>query len=220
MIDKLLSFVAPHHCSGCSKPGGLLCTNCKNDIIDRDVDGCVACDAPSGGGVCRDHVKSYQKAWWVGERGGALQRLIGNYKFQHARSGFGVLSELLDARLPALPDDVVLVPVPTASAHIRERGYDQVLLVAKHFASLRGLRITRAVERASKTTQRHASRSDRFVQAAGAFRLSGSIDPSATYVIVDDVVTTGATIESISHLLRQAGASRIWVAALARQPLD
>jgi len=58
------------------------------------------------------------------------------------------------------------------------------------------------------------------IQALSAFGIHGSVDPRATYLIIDDIVTTGATIEYAALLLKEAGAKTIWVAAIARQPLD
>lgn len=220
MIDKLLSFVAPHPCSGCQKPGSLLCSDCKYDIVSEPFGGCVVCGEVSEAGICRRHGVSYETAWCVGERGGALQRLVGTYKFQNTRAAFWILANLLDERLPSFDDKVVIVPVPTVTAHVRERGYDHVGLIARRLAKLRGASVENLVARATKTIQRHAPKEVRKTQADRAFGLRAGVSPDKTYLILDDVITTGATVEAIARLLRRAGARRAWVAAVARQPLD
>lgn len=220
MIDKMLSVVAPHLCSGCGEIGSPLCDHCKYDIIENAFMGCIVCGSPTTVGVCQQHHIYYQRAWVVGERKAVLQRLIGNYKFQNVKAGAETLADLLDDRLPDLPANTVIVPIPTAPAHIRERGYDHLLLIAKYLAFKRGLPIERLLGRANTATQHHANREMRIEQAQSAFRITGRIDPFRTYVIVDDVVTTGSTIEQASRLLSEAGAKTIWVAALARQPLE
>ena len=76
----------------------------------------------------------------VGERNGTLQRLVGLYKFERTRLAYKQLGDLLNDVLPDLPTETVIVPVPTTPSRIRERGYDHMLLIAKHLARSRGLR--------------------------------------------------------------------------------
>lgn len=220
MIDKMLEFVAPHLCSGCGKTGSLLCDHCKYDIISQPFLGCVVCYRINSDGVCPRHLMSYKKAWVVGIRSGTLQRLIGSFKFQNMKAAAENLAVLLDNRLPDLPPDTVVVPIPTAPAHIRERGYDHMLLIARYFSMLRNLPLVSLLGRANTATQHRANRAKRLEQAQSAFKVIGSIDPTATYLILDDVVTTGATIKEASQLLSEAGARSIFVGVLARQPLD
>lgn len=220
MIDALLQFIAPHICTGCQKVGTLLCDNCKYDISVEPYEQCIVCQAPSLAGVCQKHRTAYEKAWCVGERRDVLQRLIGNYKFQNAKAAHRPLAQLLDERLPQLPANAVLVPVPTLSRHIRERGYDHVDLITRELAKWRGLAIERIIERSGNTVQHHADRRQRISQALKAFTTTQSVDPEKTYIILDDVVTTGATIGHMAQLLKTAGAQTIWVAVIARQPLD
>lgn len=220
MIDKLLSVVAPHLCCGCGKIGIVFCDRCKYDIKKRPFLGCLLCEAPSNAGICRRHKTAYNQAWIAGERQGALQRLIGGFKFQNVKAAAPSLAELLDEHLPLLSHTTVVVPVPTAPAHIRERGYDHMLLVARYFARQRGLSLSRIVTRAHSATQHHANREQRITQAQSAFRIEGDVQPDVPYLLLDDVVTTGSTIAEAGRVLKEAGAWEVWVAALARQPLD
>jgi ComF family protein len=220
MIDKLLSTVAPHLCSGCGRIGISFCNRCKYDIKEKSFLGCLLCGRASKAGICTSHQTAYSKAWIVGERQGGLQRLIGGFKFQNMKASAQSLAELLDERLPLLPTDTLIVPVPTAPAHVRERGYDHMLLVARHFARLRGLPLLQIVGRNTMATQHHANRRARIVQAQSAFRADGKVLPDSTYLLLDDVVTTGSTIAEASRVLKEAGANTIWVGAIARQSLD
>jgi competence protein ComFC len=74
--------------------------------------------------------------------------------------------------------------------------------------------------RVSNTKQRDATRKKRMAQAKVAFAFKGVINEDTNYLLVDDVVTTGATIYYAAETLRMAGARHIWVAAIARQTLD
>lgn len=221
MIDKLLGIVAPHYCSGCMKPGTLLCDNCKYNIKDEPFAACIVCRGVTAtNNLCRRHTLPYQQAWCVGERSDALQRLIGQYKFQYAKSAFRDIGMLVDGRLPDLPDTTIIVPVPTVRSHVRERGYDHTLLIARHIAKKRKLPLRQLIERRTNTKQRDATRSVRISQAKQAFEVNVPADSSVPYLIVDDVVTTGATVQYAAQALWDAGARVIWVAVVARQPLD
>lgn len=221
MLDKVLSIIAPHYCCGCGKIGSLLCTNCKKYITEEQNMVCVVCRRPTGSmWLCKSCRTPYERAWLVGNRGGVLQRLIGDYKFQRAKSGYKDLGDLLLAVLPELPAETVIVPVPTVSSHIRERGYDHIMLIAKYISRSRGLKIQKLLYRRTDTKQRQATAGQRIAQAKEAFEVKGNINPKIPYLLLDDVVTTGATIKYASEGLRAAGAKHIWVAAIARQTLD
>ena len=222
MFDTLLSYVAPHHCSGCDISGTLLCDNCKYDIVSEPFLQCAACGKNSAGrnGLCRQCRVPYTRAWCVSTRQDHLQRLIGNYKFTNAKSAYTHLAGLLDGCLSDLPPDTVIVPVPTANSHIRQRGYDHMLLVAKQLGKLRGLPITTSLQRATNTQQRSASARQRTENAKSAFICESKLDPKKNYLIIDDVITTGATVKYAAIALQHAGAETVWVASISRQPLD
>lgn len=221
MIDKLLSFTAPHHCCGCDKIGCLLCNDCKYNIISEPKMVCVVCHQPTGHTwLCKTCRTPYERVWVVGERIGILQRLVGLYKFERTRAAYKTLGDLLLEVLPELPADTIVVPVPTTPSRIRERGYDHMLLVAKYIAKARGLRCERLIERQTNTKQRQATARQRLAQAKRAFIVDEPIDANVPYLLIDDVITTGATIKYASKALRDAGANHVWVAVIARQTLE
>lgn len=221
MLDKVLSIIAPHYCCGCGEIGSLLCSNCKKDITSEQNMVCIVCHRPTNAmWLCRDCHTPYERVWMVGNRDGILQRLIGDYKFQRARSGYKDLGDLLLTVLSELPPEVVIVPIPTVSSHIRERGYDHMWLIAKYIARARDLKLERLLYRQTNTKQRQATAKQRLAQAKQAFMVRGNIDPEIPYLLLDDVITTGATIKYASKALRDAGAKHIWVAVIARQVLE
>jgi ComF family protein len=122
--------------------------------------------------------------------------------------------------IPVLPSDVIIIPVPTARAHVRERGYDHTVLLARYIAKRRHLQFAQPLVRATGTTQRHSSAVERNKQAKMAFAVKGKLVPNVPYVLIDDVVTTGATVKYAAQTLLDAGASQVWVAVIARQTLD
>ena len=222
MIDDILQIIAPHYCYGCGKIGALLCDNCKYDITSEPFSLCIACSNQLAGasGICASCSVDYDRAWCVGPRHESLEKLIDAYKFTNVRGGYRPLAQLLDTTLPTLPKKVAIVPVPTVSAHIRQRGYDHTLLIAKYLAKKRGLTLFTGLQRATNTKQRDSGRRQRTEQAKRAFRCEDVPDKNAIYLLVDDVVTTGATMKYAAKTLRDAGAGTVWVASISRQTLD
>ena len=113
----------------------------------------------------------------------------------------------------------MVVPVPTVRAHVRERGYDHALLIAKSIAARRGLGCKVLLGRRINTRQRGAGRRERFRQAGEAFTLRTTHIP-AKVLLVDDVVTTGATLHFTAKILKDAGVQTVFAAVIAKQPLD
>ena len=222
MIDDLLQIIAPHHCCGCDKTGTLLCDNCKYNIIDEPFTACLACGDSLAGisGICRSCRAPYTRAWCVGRRQEYLQRLIDTYKFTHAQAAYRPLTDLLDERLPVLPRNTVIVPIPTVASHVRQRGYDHMVLIARYLAKRRGLHAKHLLERATNTKQRDANARTRAAQAKSAFTCRQPLDSNTPYLIIDDVVTTGATVKYAAKTLRRAGARTVWVASMSYQALD
>jgi len=221
MIDNLLSFVAPHLCCGCGKAGDLLCDNCKYNIISESKNVCLVCEKLCGTtGLCNTCRVPYVRAWCVGQRRDVLQRLIGLYKFERAKSAYKELGDLLIQTISELPIDTIIVPVPTARSHVRERGYDHTVLLARYVARQRHLTFAQPLVRVTGTMQRHSSASERNKQAKVAFGVRGKILKNVPYVLIDDVVTTGATIKYAAQTLLDADVAQVWVAVIARQTLD
>ena len=222
MIDKCLALLAPHLCPGCGIEGSLLCDSCKNDILDEHFLYCIACGKglPGRNGLCSECMMPYERAWCVADRRDHLQQLIGNFKFTNAHAAHRPLAELLHEHLPTLPTNTIVVPVPTVSSHIRQRGYDHMLLIARHFARIRGYMLDTVLQRATSTQQRSKGRAERVRQARSAFVCNKSLDPDKPYLLIDDVITTGATVRYAAQKLLDSGASAVWVASISRQPLD
>ena len=221
IVERVLEKLAPHPCSGCTKIGTILCTDCKYDIIFESFDGCFLCERPTSRGICERHQSYLEYVTIIGLRHGTLQKLIDSLKFHHAKAAALPLAELLHERLPPFPTDAILVPVPTAPPHIRERGYDQTLLIAKHLAELRNTSLSPILQRKRNTTQHTESREVRSVQAAKAFALrsGATVATDRTYILVDDIITTGSTLQACAELIHKAG-GKVSAIGLAYQPLD
>lgn len=203
-LDTLLQFIAPHDCLVCEQEGRLVCRDC----VDRLV-------APEAylSAVGLEHVVA------ACHYDGAAQLLLHVLKFGRARAAAREAATVMHQQLPALPPGVAVIPVPTATGRIRQRGYDQSVLIAKGFARLRRVPMQQALKRQSQVRQLGANRQQRQTQLASAFYCNKNLDPDITYVLIDDVVTTGSTFEQAARVLQRAGAKNIWAYAFAHQPL-
>ena len=115
----------------------------------------------------------------------------------------------------------VLVPVPVHAARLRQRGFDQAELLARALGRLLGLPVERAVRRATRTTAQHRlGRSARAGNVRSAFAVdahgAGAI-AGRWVIVVDDVVTTGATLAGCARVLREAGAPAVSALCVAHE---
>ncbi len=217
MIDQMLGAIAPHYCLGCEEKGDILCGRCKNDILDEPFLNCLVCDSLSLDTLCATHQMPYDLAWCVSGREGLVGAVVDTYKFQGVRAAHRQLAELLHGALPDLPMQTEVVPIPTTPRNIRIRGYDHMLMIAKELSRLRGWRVSQLLSRRNNQTQ-HFTKSAviRRKQAAEFFEVSRDINSAVPYLIIDDIFTTGSTVDSAARCLRRAGAKSVWLAVIAR----
>ena len=222
MIEALMEKVAPHLCFGCGKIGTPLCHNCKNNITTEPFVGCILCGKVSPEGLCAQHDVPICKAWVVSERRTVLRRVINAYKFENVKASASVLIDLLADTLPLLPINTIIVPVPTALAHVRQRGYDHIGILARLLSQKLELPAKHLLQRSSAKTQHRLNKAERQLEAGAAFHVSKQLDiPFDTpLLLLDDIITTGSTVASCAQALADAGFKTIFVAALAYQPLD
>ncbi|MDQ3123974.1 MAG: hypothetical protein M3Q14_04820 [bacterium] len=131
-------------------------------------------------------------------------------KFKYSGEAADIIAKQLVNTLPALPPDTIIVHVPTATKHVRERGYDHAQRIARYLAAGLNLQHFALLARTSQARQVGASRQQCLSQMKSAFHPRHPKFINGAHVLmVDDVVTTGATIEAAAKTLRQAGARSI-----------
>jgi len=145
---------------------------------------------------------------------GWVRAAIISFKYEGERARSGHLGALATELLPAFGDNVSLVPVPLHPRRVRERGYNQAALLAEAIGRACGVRVERPILRAVATRRQVGlSANERAQNVIDAFLISpGSRLRDRRFVLVDDVVTTGATLGACARTLRSAGAA--WVGAL------
>lgn len=204
-----LNLIAPHSCRGCGSLGEVLCKRCKNNII------------MSHGNFVPDlEERELPPIFILNHRDTIIGDLVHDFKYNSTRAIGTKLAEILDQTLPHFDGPINIVPLPTISRHIRERGLDHTLFIAKRLARLRGknYQVARILERMNNTVQVGADRETRLSQAESAYALTNNakIDSENTYLLFDDVWTTGASMKAATKKLQQAGASKIVIVVLAQ----
>jgi ComF family protein len=171
---------------------------------------------------CREFDPEFDRAISFGEYAGALRGIVHLLKYAGVLPAAPVLGPLLAeaiAQLGRNDEDAkpLLVPVPL---HSSERGFDQAELIVhsalKHLP--RRMEVATVLKRQLATHSRVGlTRQERVANMRGAFRVT---DPERvkgrTVIVVDDVMTTGTTVSECAHVLKKAGAERVWAATLAR----
>lgn len=151
---------------------------------------------------------------------GGLKRLIHALKFEGLDiAAAPAATRLADAvRCGGAGTLDAVVPIPSTRRRNRERGYDPAALIGEELARRLSLTLLPALRRVRETPpQSSLTAAERRSNVAGAFRALASA-AGRSLLVVDDVMTTGATVFAASEALRSAGACRITVAVLARTP--
>lgn len=221
-FPSFFDILAPHSCRGCDTIGSALCDRCKNYIISAQTNFCPNCKAPTKNGKCKN-CKILPPTFIGGERTGLLNQLIHDFKYNSVRSLAQPLAEIMDHALPDIDGKTIIVPLPTIGKHIRARGLDHTYLIAKRLAHLHpNFSVQKLLTRANSAVQVGADHTTRINQASMAYSLApnANIDPDTTYILLDDVWTTGASMQAAIKRLRRAGAKHIIVAILAVSRMD
>lgn len=235
LFETAAGLVYPPHCAVCAQPmgsarGGGVCRECLHKRIRLSGPRCAVCSQPYGGAItgvfrcmnCGDRELAFDFATSAYRSRGVVRELIHGLKYGrqlHLRHWLGrMLAEGFDdPRLDELAIDGV-VPVPLHPAKLREREFNQSLVLAREAARRRGLPMLDSLRRGRFTeTQTHFHREERFENLSGAFEVRRGFDVSGkTLVLVDDVLTTGSTADSCARTLREAGAVAVVVITVAR----
>ena len=228
-------FLFPGACALCggslTEPVGMqnsLCCSCMDSITLARGSKCDLCGKPliSEIGTClpcrNGGEKSYERLWVLFPYIGKFRKLLTAYKFGKnlALADFfvGKIHEVISGILPQMPElkDAVIVPVPPRPGKIKETGWDQIDYLVKRLEKNPAcLPVLRLLKRKRSKAQKRLSRAERldnlkgriYLKKAYASKLSNI---SKTFILIDDVITTGSTIEVCSAVLKEAGAEKVY----------
>lgn len=220
-------WLLPPRCLVCAEPGFDLCPACQDTLPWNPV-ACARCALPLPQpaphcGACQTAPPPQQASLAILRYESPLDRLLPRFKFHGGLAEGRLLAQLLSMRLPAPPTEGLdlLLPMPLHRGRLGARGYNQALELARPLS--RAWRIALkpdALQRVRATPPQSELDADaRRRNVRGAFLASEDAVRDRRVLLVDDVITTGATVREAAATLLRAGAGEVHVLALARAPL-
>jgi ComF family protein len=219
LLEHIIGALAPHVCVGCGREGAVLCTDCAM-ALQPSPDRCYRCQGEGDSQLCKACQKSgpLNAVLAFTTYDGVAKQVIHSLKFGRAQAAAGSVAECIASRLEDLKCDLVL-PVPTANRRVRQRGYDQAALIARRLARLKGWSYASPLRRLGTQRQLGQSRAIRRQQLAGAFAVRQQrVVQGKQVLIIDDVITTGSTLEAAARSLLEAGATQVSAVVFAIAP--
>jgi ComF family protein len=214
---RILDLLLPPACAGCGRFGHLICPGCVDAFRPAAAPG-DRFAAPDPGMIVGDALQLGVAAFeHAGEMRSALQRLKygggGRIAIPLARASAPGL-----AALTAVCGQLPLVPVPVHPVRQRQRGYNQAALLARALSAESGLPVMDLLERRRATVRQHGlGKAARLHNLRGAFELRKGEQSPPQLILVDDILTTSATLEACAQVLRDAGATSVYGFAIARE---
>lgn len=221
--ELILNFLFPKFCVGCQKEGSFLCPSCYQKIIQIKIPTCPFCNkiTPQGQ-LCPSCRKKHQlsgvliSAYFESP----LKEAIYAFKYEKIKEFSFILSLLLKERLKLFPKKNFLITfIPLHWKRKNERGFNQSELLAENLALIFEKSFKKLLVRKKETLpQIELKKKERQENIKEAFLFIGDQSIKGKRVlIVDDVFTTGATLNECAKELRSAGAREVWGVVLAKQ---
>ena len=232
-IGTLVELFYPSNCVVCGdpqQPGELLCAACRGTLIPITSPFCRTCSRPFEGIIdgafdcpnCEDWQPAFRCAVSAYLARGTLRELVHRFKYNGQSYLRHLLAEFLvqaanDVRIQETPVDA-LVPVPLHPVRLRERGFNQAEALAEILSRKVRIPIWKVLERRLYTsTQTRFDRIDRMQNLRNAFTLSKDKSVRGKHLLlVDDVLTTGATLDNCAKTLLAQGAESVRAITVAR----
>ena len=220
-----LNLLFPQWCVGCGKEGDFICYSCRQSLPRIMPPLCPRCGRPQPSGILCPSCVSWQ-AEIDGIRSpfrfdGVMRQAIHQLKYRNLRAIAQPLARLLNDYLGTNPmPGEVLVPVPLHHKRLRERGYNQSSLLTKELGKLTNLPIVDDClirQRHAPPQARTSTVDERRSNVAGAFTCRDGRLQDKQVLLVDDVSTSGATLDACAATLKVAGATSVWGLVLARE---
>ncbi len=225
-VQSAANALLPQDCFLCAAPAGdrLLCAACVAGLPRLTPERCPVCALPTPGsavcGACLKQAPHFDATRAVFRYEFPLDRLIQSLKYAHRLAGADFLGrELAQSPVPFQPD--LILPVPLSPARLAERGFNQAVELARPLARALGvsLETSRVHRRRDTAPQASLPWKERKQNIRHAFECELDLT-GKTVLVVDDVMTTGATLDELARTLKAHGAARVENCVLARALKD
>lgn len=222
IFDKCLGILFPQTCCFCGKVSkSNICKECEKKITYIQEPACKKCGKPiryeeteyCGDCTGKDFYYEQGKGIWL--HTGNVRWSIYQFKYHNRR----IYGQFYAQELFRLYGDLikkwkidVIIPIPLHRKRRRKRGYNQAEIVAKHLGKLTGIFVdTKSVVRVHNTKpQKELSHKERSKNLRNAFRVTKHWKGKKNVLLIDDIYTTGNTIDSVAKVLKENGTHKVW----------
>lgn len=215
LLEAVIGWLAPPQCLSCDAEGSMVCESCLSSAILPYGERCWGCGSMSENSRTCQRCRrpgSPAHVWITTSHEGLARELLHAYKFEQQRAAASSLAKLMTTTFTGNDkhQDYLVIPLPTATKRVRERGFDHASLLARIIAQKLELEFRPVLRRLGQTRQVGSTRTNRLAQMADEFWVKNpEVVTGRRILLVDDVITTGATIYSASKTMRLAGAVRV-----------
>lgn len=218
-MENLFNKLFPLKCVNCGKVGEIICDNCLYSCDLLPIQYCIVCDKPSFNGITHVKCKDSNK--------NAPEQVVSVYKYakvvrhsiktsKYGYKQFLALKKMTYEGIKVLKEwgfdfkDFICVPVPTTNNKYIKRGFNQAEIIAEIFSKQLHLPMYINIIKRERETkaQYYLGRKNRFENVKDAFKVIGNVS-GKNILVVDDIVTTGATLLEISRILYDNGAHKV-----------
>jgi ComF family protein len=222
MRDQLLSILVPPACAVCRRSlrgaGAVVCTGCLRRLPWLRGHRCPRCALPRHRSGCPAASAAFDRAWAPLAYEGTARDLVAALKFRAALPVAGLMAAHLAANLPldlrgGAP--LAVVPVPAHRGRRRRRGFDPAALLSAALAGRAGLPLAPCLRRVDRG-RRQVGAGRALRRSAGRFEAALVVEPPRAVLLVDDVHTTGATLDACARALKAGGAEAVAAVTYAR----
>lgn len=228
IYKKILELVFPPRCVICEEvlpPGRMICPTCYENLPFIGAQYCMKCGKPlrlQTQELCEDCLKRkhyFTKGIAIWTYGASLKKSLYRFKYDNKRYYASYYAqECLNQHQTLLErmDAQAIAPVPLHRSKMRARGYNQAQLLAKELGVRLGKPVLpNLIRRTRKTTpQKNLNDKERNKNVKNAFKIEQNSVKLKRILLVDDIYTTGSTVDEISRILLQAGVQEIYVLTL------
>jgi ComF family protein len=222
--SRLLSLVVPPLCSVCREPeigGHALCDECRARLVALRDPRCSRCGAPlphreSRCRECRGRALAFVHAWSAFAYEGIAREVVSALKARGLLVLAAFMAREVSTRAPAGLLSGTLVPVPAHALRRRRHGFNQARAIARPLGRAASLPVGDVLRRVHAPAQVGLERRARLSNARGSVRLRAGASPPPRAVLVDDVYTTGASLDACARALLESGTHEVVAVTFAR----
>lgn len=225
ITQAIVEFLFPATCVGCGKWGNFICSKCAKGLPRINPPFCRKCGKPESTGTfcpaCWNSQGNIDGIRSVFHFEGVVRQAVHDLKYHHLKALSAPMADYLAeyVRQNPIPGDV-LMPVPIHQNRIKQRGYNQSALIAGHLGKKLGIPVVTTCLVRSKDSLPQARTTNveqRKKNVKGAFSCGNTSDNYKEIILVDDVCTSGATLEACAAALKKSGFHSVWGLTVARE---